>query len=121
MKRKIYTILLALMCFTVGEVFAQGFTLSGRVTDASSGESLIGVNVAIPSLNQGSVTDVDGRYSINLAPGTYTVVTTYIGYSRITREVTIANANVTLNIELQQDIVGLDQVVVVGYGEVSRR
>lgn len=121
MKRKIYTILLALMCFTVGEVFAQGFTLSGRVTDASSGESLIGVNVAIPSLNQGSVTDVDGRYSINLAPGTYTVVTTYIGYSRISREVTIANANVTLNIELQQDIVGLDQVVVVGYGEVSRR
>lgn len=121
MKRKIYTILLALMCFTVGEAFAQGFTLSGQVTDASSGDALIGVNVAIPSLNRGSITDVNGRYSINLSPGTYNVVTTYVGYTRVTREVTITNANVTLDFQLEADVVGLDQVVVVGYGELSRR
>lgn len=121
MKRKIYTILLALMCFTVGEVFAQGFTLSGRVTDASSGESLIGVNVAVPSLNRGSVTDVNGRYSINLSPGSYQLVTTYIGYKRVAQTVNISNADVSLDIQLEADVVGLDQVVVLGYGEVSRR
>lgn len=121
MKRKIYTILLALLCLTVGEAFAQNFTLSGTVTDASSGEALVGVNVAIPNLNRGSVTDINGRYSINLSPGNYTVVTTYVGYRRITRSVSITNANVTVNFALEADVVGLDQVVVVGYGEISRR
>lgn len=121
MKRKIYTILLAFMCFTAGEVFAQGFVLSGQVTDASTGEALTGVNVAIPSLNRGSVTDLNGRYNITLAPGTYQVVTTYVGYRRASESVTITNANVTLNFQLTVDVVGLDQVVVVGYGEVSRR
>jgi len=121
MKRKIYTILLALLCFTAGEVFAQGFVLSGQVTDASTGEALTGVNVAIPSLNRGSVTDLDGRYNITLTPGTYQVVTTYVGYRRANQSVTISNANVTLNFQLAVDVVGLDQVVVVGYGEVSRR
>lgn len=121
MKRKIYTILFALLCFTAGEVFAQGFVLSGQVTDASTGEALTGVNVAIPSLNRGSVTDLDGRYNITLTPGTYQVVTTYVGYRRATQSVTISNANVTINFQLAVDVVGLDQVVVVGYGEVSRR
>jgi TonB-linked SusC/RagA family outer membrane protein len=121
MKRKIYTILFALMCFTAGEVFAQGFVLSGQVTDASSGEALTGVNVAIPSLNRGSVTDIDGRYTITLAPGDYQLVITYIGYQRLIQAVSIANSNVTANIQLRVDVVGLDQVVVVGFGEVSRR
>jgi TonB-dependent starch-binding outer membrane protein SusC len=121
MKRKIYTILVALLCFASGEVFAQGFTVSGTVTDAATGEALPGVNVAIPSLNRGDVTNVDGRYSIQLAPGDYQLVATYIGYQRFNQNISITNANITVNIQLRVDVVGLDQVVVVGFGEVSRR
>ena len=53
MKRKIQIALWAILCFTFTEVYAQGFTVSGTVTDAETGEPLPGVNVAIPSLNRG--------------------------------------------------------------------
>jgi len=121
MKRKIYTILVALVCFTASEAFAQGFMVSGLVTDASTGEVLTGVNVAIPSLNRGAVTDINGRYTLLLASGEYQLVATYIGYQRYTQALSVTTTDVTLNIQLRADVVGLDQVVVVGYGEVSRR
>ena len=85
MKRKIYTILVAIVCFTASEAFAQGFMVSGLVTDASTGEVLTGVNVAIPSLNRGAVTDINGRYTLLLASGEYHLVATYIGYQRDTQ------------------------------------
>ncbi|KPP94639.1 MAG: SusC family TonB-dependent receptor [Bacteroidetes bacterium HLUCCA01] len=121
MKRKIQIALWAILCFTFTEVYAQGFTVSGTVTDAETGEPLPGVNVAIPSLNRGDVTDLDGRYAFQLASGDYELVATYVGYQRFTQPLTIANGNVTVDIQLEADVVGLDQVVVVGYGEVSRR
>ena len=121
MKRKIHLALLAILCFTFSEVYAQGFTVSGTVTDAATGEALPGVNVAIPSLNRGDVTDLDGRYAFQLAPGDYQLVATYVGYQRFSQPLTISNSNVTVDIRLRADVVGLDQVVVVGYGEVSRR
>ena len=67
------------------------------------------------------VTDLDGRYAFQLASGDYELVATYVGYQRFTQPLTIANGNVTVDIQLEADVVGLDQVVVVGYGEVSRR
>ena len=60
-------------------------------------------------------------YAFQLASGDYELVATYVGYQRFTQPLTIANGNVTVDIQLEADVVGLDQVVVVGYGEVSRR
>ena len=67
-----------LLC--AADVMAQG-KIAGRVTDRQGGESLIGVNVVIDGANQGSVSDADGNYVIiNVRPGTYTLVFSYIGY-----------------------------------------
>ncbi|MBX2822227.1 MAG: TonB-dependent receptor [Rhodothermaceae bacterium] len=62
------------------DVFAQG-KIAGRITDRQTGESLIGVNVVLDGTSQGAVTDGDGNYIIvNVRPGTYTLVFSYVGY-----------------------------------------
>lgn len=121
MKSKVYILFLALFCFIAAEAYGQGYTVSGTVTDASTGESLPGTTVSIPALNRGSVTDLDGQYSINLPVGDHQIVVTFIGYQRFSRTVTITDQDITLDIALSLDIIGLDRVVVVGYGEISRR
>ncbi len=73
-------LLAVLFVFVVSDAFGQG-KIAGRVTDGQNGESLIGVNVLIDGTSQGTVTDVDGNYIIvNVRPGTYTLVFSYVGY-----------------------------------------
>lgn len=54
--------------------------VTGKVTDQKSGEALIGVTVIVQGTSTGAVTDVEGRYTLNLAPGTYTLEFKYMGY-----------------------------------------
>ena len=71
-----------LLLFTVGTALAQESSiLQGRVLDATTGEALIGAQVTIRGTDQGTVTDVDGRYRLELAPGTYDLVVVYLGYT----------------------------------------
>lgn len=121
MRNSVRAALFVLIGLMAGDLFAQGLTLSGRVTDSKTGEALAGVSVAIPTMNRGAFTDVDGRYSFQLAAGNYQVVATYVGYKRATQNIQIAASNLVLDFSLEADVIGLDQVVVVGYGEVSRR
>jgi len=65
-----------------GSALAQG-KLAGRINDGATGESLIGVNILVEETGQGTITDVDGNYVLlNLRPGSYTVIYSYVGYSR---------------------------------------
>jgi len=54
--------------------------VTGKVTDQKTGQALIGVTVIVQGTTQGAVTDVEGRYTLNLAPGTYTLEFKYMGY-----------------------------------------
>lgn len=64
-----------------GSAFAQG-KIAGRVTDATTGEGLIGLNVLIVGTQQGTVTDLNGNYVlVNVRPGAYSLLFSYIGYS----------------------------------------
>jgi len=85
--------------------------ISGIVTDAY-GEPIIGANVVIKGTTDGTITDVDGRYIIMTSPGAVLQIS-YIGY--ITQEVTVGNKT-TLDVQLTEDALNLDEVVVVGYG-----
>ena len=68
-------ILVFLFFFTSVVIFSQEkFTLSGTVSEASSGETLFGVNVIIPELQTGTVTNQYGYYSITLPKGNYNVI-----------------------------------------------
>lgn len=97
---------------------AQTGAVTGRVTDADTGEPLPGVNVVVEELATGAATDVEGRYTISgLRPGTYTLRASFVGYEDQTQAVAVrAGETVEVNFALQPTTLGLQEVVVVGYG-----
>ncbi len=94
--------------------FAQQ-SVNGKVTDATSGEPLLGATVVVKGTNRATTTDFDGLFTVRAEVDEILVVS-YVGYK--TNEVAI-NASGTMNISLAQDIAGLDAVIVVGYGTQS--
>lgn len=96
---------------------AQKRTVSGIVTD-SKNEPLIGVNVTIKNASTtGTITDIDGKYSLEIPSGNSVLVFSYIGYS--TQEVKVSNRSV-VDIVLKDDMQALEEVVVVGYGTMKK-
>lgn len=85
--------------------------LTGKVTD-QKGQGLPGVNIK-SSNGKSNTTDYEGNYSLTLTDGEYKITFTYLGYSSISKDVTV-NGNTTLDITLQEDSKSLDEVVVVG-------
>src|SRR5436190_24276439 len=77
----------------------QKFTINGNIRDASNGESLIGATIFISELKSGAVTNEYGFHSITLAPGSYSIKFSYIGYEPLLRDV-VLDKNQQLNIEL---------------------
>jgi hypothetical protein len=77
----------------------KSHTISGKVTDAQNGESLIGATIFIGEMKAGTVSDIYGNYSITLPAATYTVVISYIGYSPVQKTV-ILDKDITLKVEL---------------------
>ncbi|WP_454801706.1 SusC/RagA family TonB-linked outer membrane protein [Mucilaginibacter phyllosphaerae] len=112
--KRIYTIsgLLLLLTFFSTAVFAQNIAVKGNVTDAKTGEALIGVTVAIKGTTTGAQTDANGAFSVN-APANGTLQVSYIGYT--TQDVAIGGQT-TINIKLQSATNELQGVVVIGYG-----
>jgi TonB-linked SusC/RagA family outer membrane protein len=105
-----------LLFFATGpECFAQGKAISGKVTE-TDGVSIPGVNVVIKGTTIGTVTDPDGRYNIS-ANETDVLVFSYVGY--LTEEITVGSQT-EINVILIEDLIGLSEVVVVGYGTVKR-
>ena len=92
---------------------SKKLTISGYVTDINNGEELIGATVYVKELKQGTSTNLYGFYSLNLDPGKYTVIFSYIGYQSKKQIVTLQKA-VKLNIELQITDQALDEIVVTG-------
>jgi outer membrane receptor protein involved in Fe transport len=94
--------------------FAQSGKIEGRVTD-TNGEPLIGVNVAIEGTTRGAATDLDGYYFIlNIRPGTYTLVATYLGFDshRVTDVQVSVDRTTTINYRLAEASLQLGEVVV---------
>lgn len=111
---RIFTLLL--FCF-VSVSYMQAQNISGTVVD-SSNEPLIGVSVVIKNTANGTITDIDGRYSVTVPDSKSTLVFSYIGY--VTKEITVGNSR-TINVVMEEDAQTLDEVVVVGYGTMKKR
>ena len=101
-------LLLVILPFSV---FSQEYTLSGRVIDKSSNETLIGVNLIFPDLATGVVTNDYGYYSIKLPAGKHRVILTYIGYANAEDEVNISDDK-QQNFQLSEASESLDEVVI---------
>ncbi len=102
---------LAFMVVTSTVAFAQG-KVSGTVVDAA-GESVIGASVIVKGTNNGTITDMDGRFTIQNVPQNGTLVITYVGYR--TQNIPV-NGKTDVSVTLEEDKQLLDEVVVVGYG-----
>ncbi|MCC5932084.1 MAG: TonB-dependent receptor [Cyclobacteriaceae bacterium] len=98
------------------EVVAQTRTITGRITDAADNTGLPGVNILERGTSNGTVTDVDGRYSITVADGAVLIISS-VGY--ITEEVNTGNRSV-IDLVISPDVTALEEIVVVGYGTQKR-
>ena len=73
---------LLLLTFGITLVYSQNGTIRGTVLEDETGETVIGATVAIINPLVGTSTDLDGKFSISIAPGTYTVQVSYISFQK---------------------------------------
>ncbi len=98
-------------------ILAQSTAITGKVTDADDGTPLPGVSVVEKGTYNGSVTDLDGNYTLMVSSPEATLTFTYIGYK--TTDVAIAGRS-AVDHALAADIAGLEEAIVIGYGNQQR-
>lgn len=110
--QKSLAVLFMVFCFVVG-AYAQ---ISGEVTDAETGEPLIGASILVKGTSTGTVTDIDGSYTINASPEDV-LIFSYTGYNPVEEPV---NTRTRIDVTLEAGQV-IDQMVITGYTAQSKR
>lgn len=108
-------LLITALLFIPDTIFAQKGKISGRITDAKTGEELIGVNVLVTGTSIGAATDVNGRYSIiNVTPGNVEIAASLLGYGKvIVKDIEVfVDRTTEVNIKLTEETIQIEQVVV---------
>lgn len=100
------------------QVFQGGRKISGRVISSEDNSGLPGVNVIVKGTDTGTVTDINGDYSVDVPSESTILVFSSIGY--ISEEIQVGNQSV-IDVTMQPDITELSEIVVVGYGQVEAR
>ena len=95
----------------------QGKSVSGKVAD-SSGEGLPGVSVVVKGTTNGTISDTNGNYSLSNIPENATLQFSFVGMKG--QEV-VVGGKTTLNVKLEEETIGIDEVVAIGYGTRSKR
>ncbi|MEB8328062.1 SusC/RagA family TonB-linked outer membrane protein [Flavobacteriaceae bacterium KMM 6897] len=109
--------LFLLLLWLPGLIFAQA-VVKGTITDASLGGPLPGVNVLVKGTTQGTMSDFDGNYEIEVSIFPATLVFSYIGYETVSQTI---NSSTTLNVLMGESATGLDEVVVSGLASTVKR
>ncbi len=110
---------LTLLCtFVYGEVFAQDRIISGKVTSKEDGTGIPGATIRVKGSKTGTVTDIEGLYKLTVSPDAKTLEISYVGYA--TQSIEIGNQT-SIDAVLVTDEKSLTEVVVVGYGEQSKK
>ena len=113
MKKIIYYLSFLFLFFaTIVQSYGQGIQVTGKVTDAAIGESIPGVSILVKNTSTGTTTDLDGMYSLDVQVGAE-LVFSYMGY---TTQTIVVGQQKTINVALKSAALGLNEVVVVGYG-----
>ena len=94
-------------------LYAQQFNITGVVTDKKLKEPIIGASVIVKGTTYGTVTDLDGNFTLQVSKGNVLVIS-FIGYT--TQEIKVNENQFSYNIQMSEDIQTLDEVVVVGFG-----
>jgi len=113
---KTFSILVLL--FIVQSIFSQTVKISGTVTADEDGQPLPGVNVIVMgAAGQGTITDIDGKYTINMQVGN-SLVFKYVGYKD--KSVEVKAGRTVINVVLEMDSKVLEEVVAIGYGTMKK-
>jgi len=110
-----YAVLLLVLAANVA--YGQSKAVTGKVTSGDDGTAIPGVNIIEKGTNNGTVTDVDGKYTINVGEGA-TLVYTFVGYAS---QEQVVGAQSSINVSLSADVRSLTEVVVVGYGTQEKK
>ncbi len=113
-----FSLLLCLTLFTT-KIMAQSYTIHGQVVDASTQETLIGVNVIekIDKKTNGTVTDLNGNFTLTVSNPSSSLAFSYIGYDN---KIVPIDGKTAIKVELFASTQNLDEVVVVGYGSMKK-
>ncbi len=114
-------LLAALAMLPAGAYAQQSATITGQVVDQDTQQPLPGTQVFIVGTERGTLTDERGMFIIPDVPaGTYTLRVSRIGYREAAQEVVVGSTPVNVTIALDLDPLGLDEIVVIGYGQARR-
>ena len=117
MKLKIATVIYLLL-FSFVLSAQQQHTVTGTVTEGATGDPAIGVTVLVKGSTIGTVTDIDGKYTLSNVPQDATIVFSYIGMLTIEEPL---NGRSVVSVIMAEDVQALDEVVVIGYGSARKR
>ncbi len=102
----------------IQSVSAQQNKITGKITDTKTNEPMIGVTIVYEGTTDGTISDVNGNFSLNYSATNNKLVVSYIGYET---QIIVLNGNTKLDIQMVEKTRLLDEVVVVGYGTVKKR
>ncbi|MDR0893744.1 MAG: TonB-dependent receptor [Prevotellaceae bacterium] len=111
-------LLFLLTLFMSSHLMAQQHIVTGRITDAGDGSPLIGAAVQVKGTSTGTITNINGDFSLNVPVGKTILIFSSIGYT--TQEITLKAGQQTVNVTMREDVEMLDEVVVVGYGTMKK-
>ncbi len=110
--RKLALIMSLFLYVGLNAMFAQTTTISGTITDSESGDPIPGVSVVVRGTTIGTVTNVDGNYSLSVPDGATNLLFSFVGMK--TQDLNIGGRT-TINVTMESDAIGVDEVVVLGY------
>ena len=96
----------------------QRETVSGVIIDANTQETIVGASIMLKGSSQGTVTDIDGKFSLSVSKLPVTLVVSYVGYQK--KEVKVSSFDGALTISLTEDTQMMDEVIVTGYGTFKK-
>ncbi len=111
--KKMLFLLLGFSFLSFQTVLAQDRVISGKITDEEDGSGLPGVNVLVKGSTQGTITDIEGQYSLEIAPEAKTLIFSFIGLT--TQEVAIGNQS-TIDVQMVTSSEQLSEVVITAFG-----
>lgn len=115
---RLFFLAVALICLVTVSSFAQSGGISGTIFDAESGETLIGATVKVPGTDKGTVTDIDGTFSLSDINLPADIEVSFVGYE--TQIVRFENSNpININLGIASELLG--EVLVIGYGRQKKK
>ncbi|PCH70879.1 MAG: TonB-dependent receptor [Bacteroidales bacterium] len=120
MKLKLFYLIFPVLLLALSTKVSAQTEISGTVWDAKNNETMVGVSIYITELQNGAITDIDGKYSLTIPYGKYTMEFSFIGYETIEKQINCNKERLVINTSLQNLALKLDEVVVTAKSEARQ-